>query len=867
MSSTKWIQGVVTSLLLLLGACGGEDTPNSSPLAVITSPADGSIYPEGSDVSFTGTGSDSKDGTLGGANLEWSSNIDGQLGMDTAVSAILSTGNHTISLAVTDSASVTDTDTITITINTAPVVDNVGVNPGSVNIGASATLNWDITDADDDMLTCGLDFDGDGTNEHTVDDCANNTSQEHTYVKTGVYQIRLTVEDGINKPVQQSANVTVTIPPIITKFNATPDAPKIGDSVTFSWSITDTDSDMLSCSLDVDGDGTNEHTIDDCANSTSQEHTYAQVGVYQVRLAVDDGMNSPVQIFIPLTVTSTSPVISQFTAEPNPTYSSMATTFYWQVSDPDGDTLTCKLDINNDGADDYTINDCANIASQAHTYASSGDYTARLTVRDSVNDVQSTLSLVANAVRFKDVSVDIPFPEIFGDYGSLWGDFNNDNLLDLIYMDHGKGVLMLQQDISGKFLNVSSNAGLKYSDWQYPQQGDRHGGSCADYNNDGNIDLFIAHGAMRGDTLGVKYDELLQGNGDFTFVDVTHSTGTLNHYGRGRIGLWVDYDNDGWLDLYIANHQTNNIMYKNNGDGTFTDITDALGVGFLQSRAAWADYDMDGHIDLLLAWPLKLLRNTGQGYFEDVTKQTLKYEWIFGFGLAWGDFDNDADMDVFISRLGLRSLLLINDKGIFSPLENYAENFIDNLGGYDWDYVEGEVGTGVSWGDFDNDGDIDLFHVRSDGFTLYNNHLHGKFTPQKLGGPLPAIKEKYHGDAAVGDFNNDGLIDVAIDYLKGHVLLKNDSLVNGNWLKIRFNGAFNNTMGIGNKIWITKNEKLISYREYMGASSGLNSFGCGPVHVGLGNAKTVDIKVQWPNGYISSYYDVSSNKVIEIVDY
>ena len=519
MSSVKWIQGAVISLSLLLGACGGGggddfdngDSGSSDPVAAITNPTEGSVHPENSDISFTGTGLDDEDGTLGGASLEWSSDTDGPLDTGTTVSATLSTGSHTITLKVTDSDGAMDTDTITIMVNAAPAVDTLVATPASVNVGTPTTISWTITDAESDTLTCGLDLNGDGTDEHTINDCANG-SQAHTYAQAGDYQVRLTVRDGVNTAVQQSVNVTVAdggtvnALPQIGSFNASPDAPKTGDVVTFSWTVNDADGDTLTCGLDLNGDGTDEHTINDCANgsqahiymqagdyqvrltvtdnvnapvqqslnvmitdpdtsnaspeinsfdaapdapttsnsmtfdwtvsdadddtltckldvdedgtddytisdcanNTSQAHIYTQAGTYQVRLTVEDGTNSPVLMEIDLTVSSAPPVISEFTVNPDPAYSTVATTFYWQVSDPEGDALTCLLDINNDGTDDYTIDDCTNMASQEHAYASSGDYTARLTVRDSVNETQTIVSLTVKPHLLLDVTVGGP---------------------------------------------------------------------------------------------------------------------------------------------------------------------------------------------------------------------------------------------------------------------------------------------------------------------------------------------------------------------------------------------------------------------------------------------------------------------------
>ena len=422
MSSVKWVQGVVMSLSLLLGACGGgggdsdgDDTPNSAPTAAISSPMDGSVYPESSNnIAFTGTGSDSEDGTLSGASLEWSSSADGSLGTGTMASATLSTGSHTISLNVTDSAGKDDTATIMVMINASPVIGAVEVVPSSVNVGSSATFSWNITDADgSDTLTCSLDVDADGTDDYTINDCASNTSQTHTYTQARDYQARLTVLDGVNTAVQQNVSVTVTdtgtgnVAPQVDNFSATPDALVTGSSTTFNWDVSDAEGDTLTCLLDINNDGTSDYTINDCANNTSQAHTYAQADTYTASLTVSDDTDSSAPENITVTV-STPPVISEFIVTPNPAYSTVATTFYWQVSDPDGDTLTCLLDVDGDGTDDYTIDDCANMAAQDYAYASVGDYTARLTVRDGVSDVQDTVSVTVKSHLVLDVTANGP---------------------------------------------------------------------------------------------------------------------------------------------------------------------------------------------------------------------------------------------------------------------------------------------------------------------------------------------------------------------------------------------------------------------------------------------------------------------------
>ncbi len=465
---------------------------------------------------------------------------------------------------------------------------------------------------------------------------------------------------------------------------------------------------------------------------------------------------------------------------------------------------------------------------------------------------------------FEDNSSVIPSVWLPGHYGALWGDFNNDARVDLIYMGHGSGPLMLAQTQDHDFKDVTGNSGIKDSDWEYVQQKDRHGASCTDFDNDGNLDLFISHGAKRGETLGIKYDELLKGNGDFTFSEITRAAGTMNQLGRSRSSVWFDYNKDGWIDLFVLNHNSDNVMYKNNGDGTFTDVTAEAGLAFSASRAAPADFDLDGDIDLLVAWPLNLYRNDGAGEFVMLERPEFAFKDILTFSIAWGDADNDGDLDIFASQMNKDNILIINDEGHFRAAESDA-----------WMADDDSVSAGVSWGDMDNDGLIDVVNVRSDGYFVYLNDGALSFSVVKLDAPAPAFsKQMRYGDAALADFNNDGLLDIATDDLNKYMLLKNKYMLLENtsttvnkWLALEFQGTKNNRLGIGNKVWISSNDKLIAYREYTGSSGNMSSAGCGPLHVGVGQNLEVDIRVQWLNGFESILHNVPANQTLTVSDF
>lgn len=458
-------------------------------------------------------------------------------------------------------------------------------------------------------------------------------------------------------------------------------------------------------------------------------------------------------------------------------------------------------------------------------------------------------------IAFENKSALMPPLKKYGDFGALWGDFNNDGLMDLIFMLHGGGAKMLQQQESGAFKDVSANSNLKTGDWDYPQQNDRHGGSCADFDNDGNLDLFITHGAKRGETLGIKYDELLAGNGDFTFEDITLDAGTLNQFGRGRTGAWGDYDNDGWLDLYVTNFESDNVLYRNNGDRTFSDVTPDAGLVSSHPRAVWLDYDLDGYQDLLLSWPLKLMKNTGNGAFDDVTKKAFGFTNFWAHALSVADVDNDGDVDIYTARLGRPSHMFINTSGRFKTLEN------------NWGHVKGERQTGAALLDLDNDSDLDLLQVSSGGYYFFENRGSLDFSEaHKIGDVKPNLSEK-NGDVAVADFDNDGRLDFASDNMDGHDLFRNASENHNHWLKISFSGTRNNRQGYGTKVWIRSEDgTLIAYGEYRGDNHALRSTGCGPMHFGLGEHDSVVIETTWLDGSVSRIAGVKADQHIVLTD-
>ncbi len=440
----------------------------------------------------------------------------------------------------------------------------------------------------------------------------------------------------------------------------------------------------------------------------------------------------------------------------------------------------------------------------------------------------------------------------FGDQGAFWGDFDNNGAPDLMYMGHGNIPALYRQD-DGTFIDVVDLSGIQQSNWLYPQQRDRHGGSCADYDNDGVQDIFISHGAMRGETLGVKTDELLRGIGNFTFEDVTHVSGATNTYGRSRTGLWVDINVDGWLDLHVNNFQSKDVVYISNRDGTFREMASELGLNLDTFHAAWSDFNGDGLPDVVTGTPIRLLQNVLGGKFRDVTVDYIGESSVFAIGFAWGDLDGDSDLDLAVSRLGMGALLFENRNTHFSMHE------------MDLGLDPGVIVTGIAAGDMDNSGTLDLVLNSTEGVLVYKNEGELKFTKAYAVPREIPVERMQNGDIALEDFDGDGLLDIATDDPSGYRLFRNTTQGAGNWLRVKFKGVNNNAMGFGSSITLTDEEGTeIGHREYFGSSAGMLSRGCSLLHFGLNDTDSVDLNVRWPDRSVTKLASISANRTIEV---
>ncbi|MBE0565598.1 MAG: VCBS repeat-containing protein [Krumholzibacteria bacterium] len=279
-----------------------------------------------------------------------------------------------------------------------------------------------------------------------------------------------------------------------------------------------------------------------------------------------------------------------------------------------------------------------------------------------------------------------------------------------------------------------------------------------DYDNDGDLDLYLANSGQA--------NKLFRNDGGGTFTDAT--SGPLGDTGYGRGVAWGDYDNDGDLDLYLSNDGQANKLFRNDGGGAFVDVTGVspLGDTGWGYGVAWGDYDNDGDLDLYLAnvgSANKLFRNDGGGGFADATGGTPLGDAGYGQGVAWGDYDDDGDLDLYLANYGQANKLFRNDGD---------GTFVDATSGQ---LANTGSGTGVAWGDYDNDGDLDLFLANSgEANKLFRNDGDGDFFDATGLALPPGDSGSCHG-VAWGDYDNDGDLDLYLANVgSANKLLRND---------------------------------------------------------------------------------------------
>lgn len=440
--------------------------------------------------------------------------------------------------------------------------------------------------------------------------------------------------------------------------------------------------------------------------------------------------------------------------------------------------------------------------------------------------------------------------------GCVFADYNGDGYVDLYVTNYGKNVLY-RNNGNNTFTDVTKTAGVECPLWST-------GAAFADYDGDNDLDLYVCNyvdydlekfqqkkeesqqfGKMVPNALNPTVFEpqdncLFRNNGDGTFTDVTAEASVAARGGRSMQAIFSDFDNDNDMDLYVANDTSDNHVYQNNGNGTFTDVS-------LESWAA----DFRGSM-----------------------------------GIAAGDYDADGDIDLFISHwIDQENVLyrnLLKENNTDNNGEKKLIRFVDEA--YSALLAEvslKEIGWGTSLFDYDNDGDLDIFVANGSTFQrldnpavlipqqnqLFRNDADGSFTDISIPSGIATLPARVSRGTAFGDYDNDGDVDIFIvnNYGKPRLLQNTISELKdpNNWLQVKLIGVKPNTNAIGAKILLKTNDTEHIREIYAGDSyMSSNSF---TAEFGLGKATQItSLMIIWSNGKKQTLQNISINRLIKI---
>lgn len=462
------------------------------------------------------------------------------------------------------------------------------------------------------------------------------------------------------------------------------------------------------------------------------------------------------------------------------------------------------------------------------------------------------------ALSFRDVSAEaglahhrVPGIEMFA--GQAWGDFDNDGWADLYVTDPSGPNTLYRNNGDGTF-STSDLAPTVALPQAYSQ-----GAIFADYDNDGWKDLFVANWGQ---------NTLFRNENGRAFRDVTAAAGLARDNANSKTASWGDFDGDGWLDLYIANWSCypkcgrqlegeSDKLYRNNGDGAFSDVTDwlgggATGAGFV---ASFSDFDNDGDLDIYLVNDAfvnpvgnKLWRNDGPGCrgwcFAQIAHKVGADAKVFGMGLATGDYDNDGDNDFYFSNVGPMTLLR-QEGGVFSDVAAAAGV---------------QAPTAIAWGavflDYDNDGWRDLYLAVSDTTNhrdvaanqLFRNQGDGAFAAVTC--QTEATDVRMSIGLAAADYDQDGWVDLLVgNQDEGYRLYRNQGAANTahHWLALELAGGGPvNRDAVGARVHVMANGVTQMQEVIAGSSVGAGNELA--LYFGLAAATTADLRVRWPDG-------------------
>jgi hypothetical protein len=482
-------------------------------------------------------------------------------------------------------------------------------------------------------------------------------------------------------------------------------------------------------------------------------------------------------------------------------------------------------------------------------------------------------------------------------------DYDNDGYLDIFFVNsltvdmvnsrQKTRSALYHNNGNGTFTDVTDKAGLGDVGWGM-------GVAVGDYNNDGFDDLFVT-------CLGQNH--LFKNNGNGTFTDVTRAAGVgESRWSTGA--AFVDYDNDGNLDLFVSNyvdfdvehlpefgkgrtcqykgipvqcgprglHGAGDKLFHNNGDGTFTDVSKKAGVsdpdGYYGLGVICSDFDDDGFVDIYVAndsTPCFLYHNNGDGTFKEIgfasgTALNESGNEQGSMGVTVGDYDHDGRLDLFKTNFADEYNTLYHNDGqnSFTDVSHAAR--VAAVGSY--------VGWGTKFFDFDNDGWVDLFVANGHVYPqvspyrqhklLYRNNHDGTFSDVTAQSGSSLMEERVSRGVAFGDVDNDGDVDVLVGDLDGlPQLLRNDGGNSNNSVLIKTVGVRSNRDGIGARVKVVAGD-LTQIDEVRSGGSYLSQSDL-RLHFGLAKMPRIDlIEVRWPSGIVDKIRTVGVNRILTV---
>jgi hypothetical protein len=478
--------------------------------------------------------------------------------------------------------------------------------------------------------------------------------------------------------------------------------------------------------------------------------------------------------------------------------------------------------------------------------------------------------------------------------GAAFLDYDQDGFIDLFITsgtwiegfssgkkpDRLPGNHLYRNNGDGTFEDVTGKAGVGGHNYSM-------GATVGDFNNDGYPDIYVSN---------YGYNVLYKNDGNGKFTDVTGHAQVAGEHTCSVGAVWLDYDNDSYLDLYVGNYlkfdpaykyfyapdgfpppmayeSEPDVLYHNKGDGTFEDVTQAMGITDIDGRAMGvgaADVDDDGFVDIYVANDHSLnylWHNQGGKGFKDIgtmsgTAFSQAGEATVSMSVDFADYNGDGLMDLFVSDDTYCSLYenlgngVFTDKAMSSGISSQAAQF---------------VGWSSSFMDYDNDMDVDIFktngalkHLYGHEDQLFQNEGDGKFRDVSLELGEYFNQEHVGRGTCIGDYDNDGDLDIYIVNLNNRgMFLRNNKGNQNNWLMLKLTGTTSNRDGIGARVRITSGGKIQTTQKR--STTGYLSQNDPRIHFGLaGNEMVEKIEIKWPSGKIQILENVKANQILNV---